>query len=207
MNSRQSLRTQLHQRRASLSTQAQQTASQSIVSALTQYPLFRASYRIALYAAIQKEIDLQALVEIIWQQNKLCYLPVVQAKELIFMRHLPNNPLSKNAQGIPEPFILREHVIEPQSLDLVIVPVVGFTLQGDRLGTGGGYYDRCFHFLQTSPRPKKPFLLGVAYAWQKTVFTPHAGDVPLNAILTDHAFYENSALVSEDLTPSSCRST
>ncbi|WP_010597332.1 5-formyltetrahydrofolate cyclo-ligase [Rickettsiella massiliensis] len=207
MNSRLSLRTQLRQRRASLSAQAQQTASQSIVSALAQHPLFRTSYRIATYAAIQREIDLKTLIEIIWQQNKLCYLPVVQAKELIFMKHLPNRPLNKNAQSIPEPSILREHVIAPQNLDLVIVPVLGFTIQGDRLGTGGGYYDRCFHFLQTSPRPKKPFLLGVAYAWQETVFTRHIGDVPLNAILTDQAFYENSVLVSEDLTSSPCRST
>jgi 5-formyltetrahydrofolate cyclo-ligase len=206
MNSRLSLRTQLRQRRASLSAQAQQTASQAIVSTLTQHPLFRTSYRVATYAAIQGEIDLYTLIPIIWQQNKLCYLPVVQNKELVFMKHLPNRALIKNERAIPEPVILPEHVIKPQNLDLVIIPVVGFTLEGHRLGTGGGYYDRCFHFLQTSPRPKKPFLLGVAYSWQKIVFEPQAWDVPLNAILTDQAFYENPAFLSEDFISSPCRS-
>ena len=71
----------------------------------------------------------------------------------------------------------------PAMLDLVIVPLVAFDSQFNRLGMGKGYYDRTFG---ENLRWRRPCLLGLAYASQQlTHFDPNELDVPLDGVLTE----------------------
>lgn len=75
--------------------------------------------------------------------------------------------------------------IPPENLDLVMVPLIAFDLKGNRLGTGGGYYDRTFAFLREQEN-KKPRMIGLAYAVQQAEQIPSdPWDVLLDGIVTE----------------------
>jgi 5-formyltetrahydrofolate cyclo-ligase len=190
MDNRQLSRKKLQQQRAKITLSDQKKASSMMTEQLNQHPVFLQSQTIAGYYAMQREIDPSALIHKAWQLKKNCYLPVLQGQQLLFCAYQADTSLRKNRFNIPEPLLSREACIAPQAIDLVLVPVVGFTEKGQRLGMGAGFYDRSFSFLLHSPRSLRPFLLGLAYEWQKlTSFTEKSWDVPLNAVITEKQIY------------------
>lgn len=190
MYTRQLTRKKLQQQRANISLSEQKKASAIITEQLSQHPIFACSQTLAAYKAIQHEIDPSALIHKAWQNKKICYLPVLQGKELIFCAYQADTLLTKNQFNILEPILSLANCIAIQDLDLVLVPLLGFTEKGQRLGMGAGFYDRSFSFLLNSPRPTRPFLLGLAYERQKlTNFTEKNWDVPLNAVITEKQIY------------------
>lgn len=190
MDTRQFTRKKLKQQRAHISLNDQKKASTIINEQLSQHPVFLRSQTIAGYKAIQHEIDPTALIHKAWQDKKRCYLPVLQGQQLIFCAYQANTLLKKNQFNILEPQLSLDNCIATHDLDLVLVPLIGFTEKGQRLGMGAGFYDRSFAFLLNSPRPARPFLVGLAYEWQKlAAFTEKNWDVPLNAVITEKQIY------------------
>lgn len=187
MDFRQTLRKKLRTQRESLTLSEQTIASKKITALVTQSPLFFQSQHIAAYIAINYEINLEIIIKKIWKLDKCCYLPTLQDKQLKFSLYKNDTPLKNNQFNIPEPLASHSYTIKPQHLDLVLVPLLGYTLKCERLGMGGGFYDRSFAFLLKNPRPKKPFLLGLAYEWQKLeTLETKPWDVPLNAIASEN---------------------
>jgi 5-formyltetrahydrofolate cyclo-ligase len=190
MPDRQALRKRLLRQRSQLDRIQQISASVRITQQLSQHSLFLTRHAIATYIPIHREIDPSALIKQAWQDHKRCYLPILQGQQLIFGAYQADMRFKKNRFNIPEPIDSTCALIEPEALDLVLVPLVGFTLQGQRLGMGAGFYDRSFAFLLKQARPTRPFLLGLAYEWQKLAsFSEESWDVPLNAVLTEEKFY------------------
>jgi 5-formyltetrahydrofolate cyclo-ligase len=124
-------------------------------------------------------------MEVIWQAGKVCYLPVLaDMKTLQFVQYEQDDELQPNQYSIYEP-VNHAHAIQPERLDMVIVPLVAFDEQGNRIGTGGGYYDRTFAFMYMHP-PRAPFLLGLGYDVQQSQdCQPDPWDIKLNGILTE----------------------
>jgi 5-formyltetrahydrofolate cyclo-ligase len=116
-----------------------------------------------------------------------------RAGHLGFARWRPNARLIRNRFGIAEPLGTSAARIEPRALDLVLVPVVGFDKAGNRLGMGGGYYDRSFAFaLRRATR--RPCLIGVAFDCQRVGGLPaRPGDVPLDGVVTPRAYHRFGA--------------
>lgn len=197
MDARQILRKKLREHRAKLSLHDQTVASQKITQLLIHNPHFQKSQHVAAYIAINQEVDPELIIKAAWESHKDCYLPVLQAKKLMFSLYKKNMPLIKNQFNIPEPPLSSESIIEPGHLDVVLVPLLGFTKNGERLGMGGGFYDRSFSFLLNGIRPAKPYLIGLAYEWQKLEsFESSAWDVPLNAVITEESFYLNTSVLA-----------
>lgn len=190
MDTRQLSRKKLQQQRANLTLNEQKVASAIITERLSHHPLFLQSRTIAGYIAIQQEIDPSALIQKAWHNKQTCYLPILQGQQLIFCAYQADTLLKKNRFNIPEPPLSLDACIAPDTIDLVLVPLVGFTEKGQRLGMGAGFYDRSFAFLLHSPQSIRPFLLGLAYEWQKLAsFNERSWDVPLNAIMTEKQIY------------------
>lgn len=145
-------------------------AAQQFANQFIQTPLFQQHQHIALYLPFDGEIDPRYLQAPIWQRGKQCYLPVVSsppASHMDFYSYHLGDTLILNRYGILQPDPDKSEKCLPENLDLVIVPVVAFDDQRNRLGMGGGYYDRAFAFLRgISHRPAKPYLLGLAYRFQ-----------------------------------------
>lgn len=124
--------------------------------------------------------------------NWIWCLPVVQAnRQLLFAPWRAGDALGNNRYGIPEPLLTADACLAPEAMQAVIVPVVGFTRNGRRLGMGGGYYDTSFAFRKARPAP--PLLIGVAYACQEIeALDAQDWDVPLDAVVTEQAWIDCS---------------
>ena len=187
------LRKQLRARRLALTPEQQAHAAQALLRKLMSLPLFMRSQHVALYWAMDGEIDLTPVAEQCWKMGKHCYLPVLhpnQARQLWFVRYTPDTALKLNRFKIPEPNHRIAQKLPAHLLDMVLLPLVGFDANGARLGMGGGFYDATFAFkqkpaAQTKPTGK-PWLFGVAHACQQVdELTTAAWDIPLQGVVTD----------------------
>lgn len=163
--------------------QAEKRACQFLVRST----LFRTSESIAAYISVKSEFRTRFLLETIMRQHKKLYLPVLQdapQQSMQFIRYTTSSRLKQNRYGIPEPQAGKK--LPAQRLDLVIMPLLGFDAHGNRLGMGGGYYDRSFAFCMHISPLARPFLLGLAYDVQEVnTLDVQPWDVPLDAVLTE----------------------
>ncbi len=155
--------------------------------------LFQKSRSIAFYLANDGEIDLQPLIKLAWKQKKRCYLPVLghrHSRSLWFVPYTPGTKLYRNSFGINEPVHKRStRLLKVQSIDLVFMPLVAFDEQGNRLGMGGGFYDRTLAYLHNRKQWRKPHLIGTAFGFQKVkLLDTRIWDVPLHGVATDEEF-------------------
>jgi 5-formyltetrahydrofolate cyclo-ligase len=192
---RTQLRQQLRQQRRDLSLQQQRQAAANLKRQLCRQPAFIRADRIGFYLASDGEISPQPLIELALSMGKQCFLPVlhpVRHNRLWFARYRPDSRLVKNSYGIREPNIRLEPRVLANSLDLVLLPLVGFDPQGGRLGMGGGYYDRTFAFKLNNAfsHRQSPLLIGLAHELQKREKLELADwDIPLTAVATDQRVY------------------
>ncbi len=148
---------------------------------------FRRAKRVGIYWPSDGEIDPLTLLG--RQRGKQWHLPVLQRfprKTLMFVRWRPGERLMANRFGIPEPQRRGRRIRNAQSLDLLLMPVVGFDRDGHRIGRGGGFYDRSLAYLRRHPLWRRPRLIGLAHACQRLdQITPKPWDVPVDAIATE----------------------
>jgi len=191
--SRNHLRRRLRAQRRALTPAEQARAAQALVAQLTATRLFRVSRRIALYLPNDGEIEPQAVMKRLWQMHKTCYLPILSRlrhDRLWFAPFTPDTPLAVNRFGIPEPQVPARRWRRAQDLDLILMPLVAFDTHGNRLGMGGGFYDKSLAFLRNRGRWHKPHLLGLAHDFQRVDrLQACAWDVPLQGVATDRAVY------------------
>jgi len=183
------LRQQLRTQRRTLGEVEQSHLSQRAVQQLCRHRLFRAAHHIACYLPNDGELDLTPLIDQAWAMGKTVYLPVLSSihrNHLHFLPYKPDDELVCNRFGIPEPVIRSRRIVDLKRLDLVLMPLVGFDSSGNRLGMGGGFYDRSFAFLRRRQCWFKPGLLGVAYDFQEVkTLKSNVWDVPLNGVVTE----------------------
>jgi 5-formyltetrahydrofolate cyclo-ligase len=104
----------------------------------------------------------------------------------------PGDALASNRFGIPEPDLSPASLLEADALSLVVMPLVGFDDRGNRLGMGGGWYDRSFAFRHERGAP--PYLVGAAFAIQQVpAFEAEAWDVRLDAVCTEQRCFDFSS--------------
>ncbi|SDL59116.1 5-formyltetrahydrofolate cyclo-ligase [Franzmannia pantelleriensis] len=190
---RRQLRRELRQRRRALSASQQRDASRRLCRQLRRLPEVQRARRVALYLPNDGEIDPTPLLDWLRQRGAKAYLPVLMPladNRLWFVHYHAATPMVRNRFGISEPSTRhaahRARRLPPWALDLVLLPLVGFDAHGQRMGMGGGFYDRSFAFTRRQgPRPR---LLGVAHTCQQVAALPSAGwDIPLDAIVSDSA--------------------
>jgi len=189
-----SLRQQIREKRRALSHLEREYAAFLLCERIASTRLFQQSQHIAFYLSNDGEIDLSLLIQHAWQQGKQCYLPVLaepNTSRLWFIPYTAESKLRNNRFGIPEPIHPRKtRLRKTLSLDLILMPLVAFDEKGNRLGMGGGFYDRTLSFLRQRKYWHKPNLLGVAYELQKQKqLETNDWDVPLQSIVTETSSY------------------
>ncbi|MCK5894228.1 MAG: 5-formyltetrahydrofolate cyclo-ligase [Endozoicomonadaceae bacterium] len=179
--------------RRQLTPLEQHQASHNLGKILCRQSFYLRSQRIALYLSHDGEVDPTDIARKAWKQGKQCYLPVLHPLKpswLQFLPWFPSSRMKKNRFGIPEPDARFYQSVPVWSLDLVLLPLTGFDQKGNRMGMGGGFYDRTFAFIHTSTKTKVPQLIGLAHECQRVAHLPiNSWDIPLSGIVSDKQFY------------------
>ena len=185
---RKALRNELRRRRRDIPAAQRIAAAESLASKLLALPFLPERGDVAGYWAMDGEIALHALQVRLPRGLRYC-LPVLSGDRLRFAPWNPGDPLTTNRYGIPEPEVGEDALVEAASMALVLVPLVGFDSRGQRLGMGGGWYDRSFAFRNepTSVARRPPWLVGAGFGLQQVEqLDAQPWDVPLDAICTEH---------------------
>jgi 5-formyltetrahydrofolate cyclo-ligase len=179
------LREQLRQRRKALTADERQSASQNASHQAQALPDWERSTRIALYLAADGELDPAQLAALCRKQDKSLYLPIIQQdNSLVFALWRPEQKLTANRYGIPEPPPDSDR-LRADDMDIIFLPLVGWDEQGNRLGMGGGFYDR------TLDGATRPLLVGLAHDCQQVAALPRESwDISLDFVVTGSALVQ-----------------
>lgn len=192
---RNAIRRLVRERRRALSSQERCHLSTQLAANVTRSSLFRNSRTLALYLPNDGEVDLTEVAQTAWAMGKQCFLPVLSPlyhNRLWFAPYTPDSILQLNRFGIPEPALNWRAMRPVWSLDLLLMPLVAFDLEGNRLGMGGGFYDRTLAYLSRRNQWRKPHLIGTAFELQRFDALPNEPwDVPVQGVITELSFYRS----------------
>jgi len=188
-----SLRRHLRSLRRALSPVEQRAHGRALASHLGRSRLLLNSRRVALYLPADGEIDTVPLLRLLRRLKRRCFLPVLRGAPhyaLWFVEVRPGDRLKANRFRILEPSIRRRKPAPAWGLDLILLPLVGFDGRGNRLGMGGGYYDRTLAFLRRRRHWRRPKLIGLAHECQRVdELAANPWDIPLDGVATEAAIY------------------
>lgn len=194
--SRQQLRKHFRQCRNELSASDKRTANQNITQKLTQFISKNPGVQtVAAYLSNDGEPDLSAFIEAMWAANIRVALPVlhpVVAGHLLFLNYTSQSKMHQNQFAIAEPKLACQQIIPIAKIDLICMPLVAFDSQGNRLGMGGGFYDRTLAGCHRNAYPNLQ-LMGIAHDCQQATQLPtEKWDIPLAHVITPSKHWQFS---------------
>ncbi|WP_290652805.1 5-formyltetrahydrofolate cyclo-ligase [Idiomarina sp.] len=184
---RDALRRKLQQTRAQLSEASRKQAAEAVAARVKQRLDSNHGGIAAIFKSFAAELDTTPTINALWQQGITTVLPVLHPfskGHLLFLRYNPHTTMIKNRYGIAEPALDCQNIVPLAQIDWLFMPLVGFDRQGNRLGMGGGYYDRTLarwrDGLLTQLHP-----IGLAYDQQQVEYIPtESWDVPIPEVIT-----------------------
>lgn len=184
---RRALRQQLKQARDELTVEQQGYAAQQLATRVLSQPWLERCSTIAVYHSFGAELDTAPLIDKLLKAGKTLCLPVLHpfaAGHLLMLRYDSSTAMRTNKYGIIEPVLDARNVVPMADLDCVFTPLVGFDPQGNRLGMGGGYYDRTLSAWAAGRHPHLE-VCGLAHDCQLVTRIPvEPWDVPLPRVVT-----------------------
>jgi 5-formyltetrahydrofolate cyclo-ligase len=164
---------------------AAEAIRQSLGDARKQGLVIDADYIVSGYWPIRDELDIRRLLTGLHEEGMVCALPLVEGPDrpLQFRRWRPGDILEQRPFGLSEPSIAAPEMT-PR---IVLTPLLAVDPGGNRLGYGGGYYDRTLHEL----RQREPVTaVGICFEAQRVADVPHdRNDQPLDWIVTEKGVY------------------
>lgn len=150
-----SLRQLIRNRKALLSDLERQSAAEAVFAAVERTAAFLLADRILVYNSLPDELSTRAFIDK-WAGRKRFFLPRVNGVNLELLPY-ERTRMHLGAFHIEEPD--GDEVVDPMSMDLIIVPAVALDRSGNRLGRGRGFYDRLLGLTRATT-------LGVGYDFQ-----------------------------------------
>ncbi|ECZ3145856.1 5-formyltetrahydrofolate cyclo-ligase [Salmonella enterica] len=188
--SRQEIRRMIRQRRRALTPEQQRRFGQQAAARMLSFPPVVMAHTVAVFLPFDGELDTQPLIEQLWQAGKRVYLPVLHPfspGNLLFLHYHPQSALVTNRLKIREPRLDVRDVLPLAKLDVLVTPLVAFDEGGQRLGMGGGFYDRTLQNWQQH----KILPVGYAHNCQLVEKLPvEEWDIPLPAVVTPSKIWE-----------------
>ena len=140
---------------------------------------------LSLYYPASYEVNVLKLFETDLVVKSKIFLPVLKGNnKMCFYEWKKNNVLKVNQYGMLEPALISDHIVP----DIILVPLLAYDNSNNRLGYGGGFYDRYINkYLKTN---NNILTIGIAFSFQKHHKLPVSyNDVRLNYILTEKGIF------------------
>lgn len=181
---RQQIRQQIRQRRRALTPEQQTQFALQAADRMMAYTPVLLAHTVAVFLSFDGELDTRSLIDQLWRAGKRVYLPVLHPfspGNLLFLHYHPSSDLVVNRLKIREPKLDVRDVLPLSQLDVLVTPLVAFDAAGQRLGMGGGFYDRTLqNWRQHRLQP-----VGYAHDCQQVDALPtEQWDIPLPAVIT-----------------------
>lgn len=134
------LRKKILGQRVAMTKQQVSEYSEIICQKIREHSIYQTSRDLCLYMPIRNEVDVTFLINPAREAGKKIWLPKIINDKMDFYFYDNNTGLTEGAYHIPEP--LSECKLIPDKYTLIIMPGAVFSANHDRIGYGGGYYDR-----------------------------------------------------------------
>lgn len=188
------LREKLLKRRDAIPPELKSSKESAIKDRLFSQDIFKEARSILLYVSFRSEVDTRKYLHDIIQLGKKLVLPLVDTRHKVLKLYGIKSPdeLKPGYMGILEPGILRYRRCSLRDIDLVIIPGTGFDPNGNRLGYGGGYYDKLLS-MEARELAEIDHITTVALAFEEQIgeeipSEPH--DIKVDMIITDERIIE-----------------
>lgn len=207
LQKRTQLRQAMRAKRQALTAAEQNEAASALLTHFMASSSVLQAQKLAFYLPEDSEISTRLLIEYCWAHKKEVFLPHIHPfndGHLLFLRYTPQSEMILNKYGILEPKLDKRFICPIEQLDVIFLPLVAFDASGNRLGMGGGFYDRTLascrldrcHLdqgqLDHGNPNRKPILIGLAHDCQRVeCLETESWDVPLSQIMTP-SMYEKS---------------
>lgn len=192
---RDAIRRSLRALRRRLPDRERSRSAKRVASRLARLPAFSRARWVAAYLPFDGELDPLPSMQRASAAGKNLCLPIIDPRRrgtMSFGHFHAGSVLLTNRLGILEPCRRMTRRVPLRRVDIVLLPLVGFDDRGNRLGMGGGYYDR-FLGDRTRCRWRRPLLVGIAFELQRVENIPHQPwDVPMDLIITERHLYRPS---------------
>jgi 5-formyltetrahydrofolate cyclo-ligase len=178
---KEELRKRLAALRRTLPLATRQQYAAAMTERLLAHEAFLGAERVLAYSALKFEMDPRAAVERAWSLGKTVAMPrtLAATRELVLHAYAEGDVLEEGGFVIQEPLPSAPE-LAPETVDLVLIPGLGYDTRGQRLGFGQGYYDRLL------PRLKKAVRIGLAYEVSLLAEVPNAAhDIPVDFVITE----------------------
>jgi 5-formyltetrahydrofolate cyclo-ligase len=196
MKNRDDIRQKVRHKRSKLNDIIQQEQGELLLEKLVVQKEIVNANKIAIYLTNDGELNTQPFINWCLKNDISVYLPVIHPfckGNLLFLKYTETSILIKNKYGILEPKLDVRDIITLDKLDIIFTPLVAFDERGNRLGMGGGFYDRTlatWHVQYQQSKKTKLLPIGLAHDCQKVKNIPHESwDIPLPIIITPSTRY------------------
>lgn len=159
--------------------------SQKIAEALETYVLAESVHTVMVYIPLGNETDVIPTVKKLLAAGKQVASPICIGKGIMIASVIEDleKDLEVGVFGVMAP--KEQRPVAPEMIDAVIVPGVGFDRKGNRLGYGGGFYDRFLPKLRSDAKK-----IAVCYDFQLfDALTPEPWDTPVDIVITDSGIF------------------
>ena len=170
------LRSQIREKKRAMTPEQIDTASRKLGELFLASRAYREAKTIYGYLPYNQEVRTIPMLEQALRDGKKVAVPKVYGDHMKFIYMTDLSAVSKGYAGIPEP--VADGPVAEDKTALVLMPGMAFTEKGDRMGYGGGFYDK---FLEQEPEHPT---LALCYDFQMVKFIPtEAYDIPVDTVL------------------------
>ena len=172
------LRRRIGEKKRAMSAQDVESASARLAAGLYATEQYRRAASLYAYLSFNQEVRTPPVIRRAWADGKRVAVPKVKGKELVFIWIDSFDRLREGPLGISEP--LDDGPIADDDAALVLVPGLAFDAAGNRVGYGGGYYDRYL-----AAHPLHP-TVALCYSFQLLdEIEPGPFDIPVELVIAD----------------------
>ena len=178
MMEKSEIRGEVRRRIKELSAESRSLSATKIFTTIEQNSHFLESKCIAIFASMKDEVATDYALWAWREMGKRLVVPRVEGDIMRFYDYSPDK-MQSGAFGIEEP--IGEHEVKAEEIDLIIVPARAFTRLGERLGRGGGFYDKYM-----SLSGFRAYKIGIAYSVQIFDTLPcDTHDIKVDEVVTE----------------------